>query len=381
MGKLCEANAGDYEEVKTWLANVRHSWLLIIDNADNPSIDYAAFFPSGNKGNIILTTRNSQCRDHATIGFEDLDHLDLQDATSLLFNATGIAESLRGDKTKAAEKIVQDLGFHTLAIIQAGAFIKLRFCSFEEYPNLLKKQEEQILKYHPKQAQSTNGSVFATFEISATHLESSQDQSCTDALSLLQILGFFHFEEIPELMFSRARKEALSIREKIGRGVPMDKINDLSGLQVSRLPLFMMQGGNIATESLPWRWREALNLLESYSIIKFSGTGETLSFSMHPLAHKWTRIRHELAARKEGWRKAGSIIALSMAGETIYNLFDKKLRSHVGAYLAHTDSESTAEMTKLEIRQTHLKTCYLLLNLGDIPKLQQLLLLVGNPDQ
>lgn len=358
--------------MKTWLANICYSWILIIDNADNPDIDYAKFFPSGEKGNILLTTRNQQCCAHATVGFEDLDHLDLQDATSLLFKAAGIAESSRGDNHKAAEKVVQDLSFHTLAIVQAGAFIKLRFCSLEEYPIRFKKEKEQLLKYYPKQAQSTYGSVFATFEISATHLESSQDQNAANALSLLQLLGFFHFQEIPERMFSRAREEAIAIREAIGRGMPQDEIYRLSELQISRLPEFIMPRNHIATDSIPWQWCETLNLLESHSIIKYSGTEEDLSFSMHPLAHTWARSRPGLTPREQSWAAAGSVIALSMHGVN-YNVFHEKLRSHVGAYLDYPILEYRAEMTELEICQTHYTICWLVLQLRDTSRLRDLL--------
>ena len=372
VGKTCGANTESFEQAKTWLANARHSWLLIIDNADNHAIDYAAFFPSGNKGSIILTTRNPQCCDHATVGCEDLNHLDLQDAQSLLFKAAGINTFLREDKHKAAEKVVQALGFHTLAIIQAGAYIRLRFCSLEEYPAQFRQQEERLLKYHPKQAQSAYGSVFATFEISATHLESSQDEYAADALSLLRILGFIHAQEIPELMFVRAREEAIAILESVSREGPRDEIDQLSDLQISRLPSFMMLNNYTATDVSWWRWRETLNLLESYSFIKIKGTGEDLSFSMHPLAHKWTRIRHDLASQKEGWRTAGSIIAFSMRGAS-YDVFHEKLRSHVTAYLDYLSPEYLANMTGLEICQTRFHLCFLLLNPNDPSKLRYLL--------
>ncbi|KAF6223218.1 hypothetical protein HO133_000060 [Letharia lupina] len=372
IGKLCGGKAETFEQVKTWLANICYSWILIIDNADNPDIDYAIFFPSGEKGNILLTTRNQQCCAHATVGREDLDHLDLQDATSLLFKAAGIAESSRGDNHKAAEKVVQDLSYHTLAIVQAGAFIKLRFCSLEEYPILFKEEAEKLLNYRPIQAQSTYGSVFATFEISATHLGSSQDQNAANALSLLPLLGFFHFQEIPVLMFSRARDEAIAIREKRGRGMPQDEIYRLSELQISRLPEFIMPRNHIATGSSPWQWREILNLLESYSIIKFSGTGEDLSFSMHPLAHTWARSRPGLTPREQSWAAAGSVIALSMRG-TNYNMFHEKLRSHVEAYLGYPILEYRAEMTELEICQTHFRICWLVLHLLHTSRLRDLL--------
>ncbi len=355
-----------------WLANTRHSWLLIIDNADDPKIDYATFFPSGNNGNIILTTRNLQCRDYATVGFEHLDHLDLQGARSLLFKAAGTKESLREDSSEAAEKVLQALGFHTLAIIQAGAFIKLRRCPLEYYPILLKEQEEQILKYCTPQDQSTYGSVFATFEVSATHLRLSLEQSAADALDLLEILGFIHFQDIPELMFLRARQEALSILEHSSRAGPLEEINELSELQTSRLPLFMLQNNENSLDLFLWRWREILNLLESYSLIKIGRSGEDLSFSMHPLAHTWSRIRLGLTVRKQIWIAAGSIIALSMGG-VVYDMFHEKLRSHVEVYLDHLNVEYMADMSGMEFCQTHLHVCWLLVHLHDIPKLRSLL--------
>lgn len=358
--------------MKTWLANTRHSWLLIIDNADNHENDYAAFFPSGNDGNIILTTRNPLCRDLATVGSVDLDYLDLQHATSLLFQAAAIAVSSREEKQKAAEAVVQILGFHTLAIIQAGAFVKLHRCPLERYPDIFKTQEEQILKYCRTQEQSTYGSVYATFEISAAHLRSSPEQSAADALDLLGILGFVHYQEIPDLMFSRARVEAIYIRQKVEREGPLREIHNLSELQISRLPRFMMLEDGISVDLFRWRWREVLNLLESYSLIKIGGSSDDLSFSMHPLAHTWTRIRHGIASQKEGWRVAGSIIALSMCGAN-YDVFHERLRSHVGAYLTYPLRDYTGEATELKICQTHCRICWLLLQLRDIPILRWLL--------
>ena len=376
IGKMCEAKTEGFEQVMTWLANIRHSWLLIIDNADNVDMDYAPFFPSGNRGNIILTTRNKECLNHATVGADDLGYLEDEDAISLLFKASQIDESLHEDKKEAALKIVHTLGFHTLAIIQAGAFIKNGFCPLEEYPVLFKQQEEEILKYKPKQAQSTYGSVFATFEVSATHLESSHHESATAALALLQILGFLHFQDIPELMFLRARKEAFAIREHIGREEPLNEIYQLSGLQTSRLPPFMMQGNDTAMNPFQFRWREVINLLESYSIIKISGIGENSSFSMHPLAHTWTRVRHDLASQKEHWKVAGSVIALSMRGPN-YDMFHEKLRSHVAAHLdrrlAHPILEYMAGMTELEKCQTYYHICYLVYYMRDALNLRYLL--------
>ena len=173
-------------------------------------------------------------------------------------------------------------------------------------------------------------------------------------------------------MFVRAREEAIAIFESVSREGLRDEIDRLSDLQISRLPSFMMFKNDLATDVSWWRWRETLNLLESYSFVKIIGTGKDLSFSMHPLAHTWTRIRHDLAARKEGWRTAGAIIAFSMCGAN-YDMFHEKLRSHVTAYLDYLIPEYLPNTTGLEICQTHYRICYLLSHLNYTSKLRYLL--------
>src|SRR5436189_4634496 len=48
----------DVKVVKRWLSNIQEHWLLVIDNADDPSIDISTFFPTSNRGSIVVTTRN-----------------------------------------------------------------------------------------------------------------------------------------------------------------------------------------------------------------------------------------------------------------------------------------------------------------------------------
>ncbi|KAG9090274.1 hypothetical protein FRC06_001139 [Ceratobasidium sp. 370] len=43
-----------------WLSIRRERWLMVFDNADNPGLDVRNFFPPGNHGSILITTRISQ---------------------------------------------------------------------------------------------------------------------------------------------------------------------------------------------------------------------------------------------------------------------------------------------------------------------------------
>ena len=47
---------------KTFLAELDKPWLLIIDNADDPSMDLGDLFPGGERGVILITTRNPSNR-------------------------------------------------------------------------------------------------------------------------------------------------------------------------------------------------------------------------------------------------------------------------------------------------------------------------------
>ena len=42
------------DDVLLLISNLKTSWLLILDNADDPDFDYQGYFPSGNTGTIIM---------------------------------------------------------------------------------------------------------------------------------------------------------------------------------------------------------------------------------------------------------------------------------------------------------------------------------------
>ena len=108
------------------------------------------------------------------MGSEILDDLEPELAQKLLLRATYLTKSRWIEKEKAAMAVVKILGSYTLAIIQAGAFVRQKLCTLEEYPTLFQQQKGQLLKFQSKQNLSTYGNVYATFEVSAEHLQKSK---------------------------------------------------------------------------------------------------------------------------------------------------------------------------------------------------------------
>ncbi|KAI4208910.1 MAG: hypothetical protein LQ351_008098 [Letrouitia transgressa] len=77
------------EDGKLWLTNLELSWMLVIDNADDPSIDVSRFFPTGDRGNILLTSRNTECKYHETVGYQELKEMEENEAITPLLRAAG----------------------------------------------------------------------------------------------------------------------------------------------------------------------------------------------------------------------------------------------------------------------------------------------------
>ena len=323
IANKCEIQDRTLDGAKLWLANINEEWLCIMDNADDRDIDYATYFPSGHKGSILITTRNQDCSSHSTIGQEILDNLDPEDATTLLLKASGVNENLWQVRQSAAKEVVNILGLHALAIIQAGAFIKKRICSLEEYPREFQVQRHRLLQFRPKQANSTYGDVYATFEVSARVLEESADQQDSDALEMLRLLAFLHFDRVPELMFIQAWNYAQEIPTH-DEEQPSQDITTLSHWHSSHLPGFMRSSpsGNLDVLSL----RLTADVLTSFSIVTIN---ESRDISMHPLAHAWAKDRLKKPCQKAAWTCTASTLALSIERHGSYQPFWRRLQSHI----------------------------------------------------
>jgi len=192
------------EDVTQWLANINESWLLILDNCDDVKIDLAEYMPSQG-GSVIITTRLRACRTYGT--WEDLDDLGPDTAAQLLLKASGLGDRDEKALTRAAESVVSILGQHALALVHAGAYIKMGYCSLSGYVQCFREEQIRLMDFKPKQQASRYKSVHATFEVSATALATSNEHDSHLALKLLNILAFLNREAVEENIFIKAFDE------------------------------------------------------------------------------------------------------------------------------------------------------------------------------
>lgn len=346
--------------MKSWLASNDKRWLLIIDNADNPVIDYSQYIPFNKSGDILFTTRNHQCEFYNTVGSESLEHLEHEHAQQLLLRVAYPNESQRKEKKQAALDVVKILGSHTLAIIQAGAFIKQKFCRLEEYPTFFEEKNGDILKFQSKQHESIYGNVYATFEVSARYLQESNKQENLEAFSLLHTLAFMHFNDVSETIFQRASEYASELKKN---WIYNDEnVLALPSSHVNRLPEFVPREWSDFQDRL--RWRKSLSILESLSIINLQLHDDSATFSMHPLVHAWATERQDHHSRCEAWQSATTIVALSCQATYDYHSFFVVIQSHVRACLNEDIRDYTKFMPDLEAAQILFQIAYALYRVG-----------------
>ncbi|KAJ7637818.1 P-loop containing nucleoside triphosphate hydrolase protein, partial [Mycena rosella] len=252
------------DDALQWLSSQPSEWMLLFDNAEDPSIDLHRFFPPCTHGNILITSRNPGLRvyagSHSLVS--DMEELD---AVELLLKSAS-EEITTGNKVIAAE-IVKALWYLPLAIIQAGAFIS-KSGALDKYLDIYKENRARLLREKPSQSHANYAStVSTTWQISF-------DRLSEPAKILLQLWSFLHHEGIPEEIFSYA-----STYKSRPHGPTAEELKK----PLEFLSHFM--GPNFLWDSL--HFMEVTNEIRAYSLVNFDPNKK--SFSVHPLVHSWTR--------------------------------------------------------------------------------------------
>ncbi|KAH8590733.1 hypothetical protein B0O99DRAFT_520880 [Bisporella sp. PMI_857] len=330
IAKLLGRSAESISEALQVLASIKKNWLLILDNADDPKFDYQNYFPSGTHGAVIMTSRVSECKRYSPDAFKALGGLEEQESKELLLKVAGLPQEEWSSFESQAIEVVCLLGSHTLALIQAGAYIARGHCRLSEYPGVFKRQRNRLLTYRPQQAQSRYCDVYATFEASADILKQSQTEAAQDALHLLDILSILASSALPLQVFKEAwngSRNVISIN-----GDETSSMDALSREHILRLPAFVIADGD---EWDPFRLLEACALLESLSLVtRYDSQADGLyGLSMHPLTHAWAKNRQTSIQQSTAWLVTGCVIAFSKSSSPIWQTQEKLLVPHIQSYL------------------------------------------------
>jgi hypothetical protein len=317
---------GSPESALWWIGSLKDNYAMVFDNADALSpAELEAYFPSGQRGNILITSRNSAMQ-RLTLPQNSLEVKEMEenDAIELLLKASCLDPS-RTDLQAEASKIVKELFCLPLAVDQAGAFIASGATSISDYISKYTHHQKTLFS-HPefKGASKYNRTVYGTWELSYNEIQqraqssdSHQAEAAKSALLLLAIFPFFHHEGIIEGIFSYAAVQNQNI---VRDGLPLAS----SILDSRLLPL---------NERGTWdnfMFREGSRVLMSFCLTK-QGPSDGV-YSMHPLVHTWGRDRMTLEEREKKSCMAYVILSCSLRNDTSQPYaFRRSLVTHVRA--------------------------------------------------
>ncbi|KAI1179614.1 hypothetical protein F4777DRAFT_438505 [Nemania sp. FL0916] len=275
-----------------YLSQLDHTWLLIIDNADDPTMDLQDLFSPGDCAHILVTTRNPDFRQAGSLGSLELKGLQEDEAIQLLLTKADIQKPWDLSTIDLGKAIAKTLGYLALALIHAGNCIYRRICELGDYLNLHSSSRSML---HRRKSSASSESeevnmvraVYSTFDVSLKFLLREKSARTDDASDLLKIISFYHFEHIPVDIFTRAVfNRSNSTKPVINEPFQLRMLRAVTDrLEPPRMfPRFLKdQHDQLDKYRVTW----AISELQSLSLISYDGRNRT--FSMHPLVHAWAR--------------------------------------------------------------------------------------------
>lgn len=346
VASRCSWGSGSGDEltraVVRELSNARTSWLLVLDNCDDPKIDYSDFVPNASVGTLLITTRLDDARSqYGVAGSQQIDGLGETHAVELLFRTAGKPMPGPETETAAAKKIVGQLDYHTLAVTVAASLVKKRRSTFEKYSKELITKFAELLRTKGGQAKSAYETIEATFEISAQRMLNSGEKCDGHALELLDILAFFDRTDAPEEIFTRAWKWGKENREN-----PRECEDEAAEFDIYKLST---RHFDLAL-SFAWAKSADLDLFKdalarlhelslAYLVEKSDGT---TSITMHSVLHSWARNRLQ---GSQAWQTAAATLALSAESSSRWEHYTHQLQPHLeSCYDARLQIHETPKM-------------------------------------
>ncbi|KAL8894120.1 MAG: hypothetical protein Q9192_004600 [Flavoplaca navasiana] len=371
IAKELGIHAETMEEARQGLANVKQSWLLVLDNAGDPYLDYQCYFPAGLLGVVIMTSRDRKYHRYASATAVELEGLSESDARELLFHATDLPRQQWDGFQDDAQHVATLLQFHPLALIQAAAYMSRSCCTIAEYPPIFNRQRRRSLEISSKQAQPRYQAVYATFETSASFLQRSQTETAKDALQLLSVLGTLAASRLPlQRLFEEGWDGAQSIYSR-NRCDGHDSLR-LELWHVSHLPRLLKADAEAWD---PFRLDEAVRLLEAFSLVSAEGHGDLLNVSMHPLTNEWALDRLGTVAQHKAWLITGCLVAVSNHDYMLWAKLGRQIQPHLEALMSFGMKDMFASEPITKISSVITRCGWLLHDMRDD---EELMSLTGN---
>jgi tetratricopeptide (TPR) repeat protein len=371
LGQECSQMT--YENAKSYLGNLhkrkqasshqQSNWLIIFDNADDPSLALVDLIPEGDDGTIIVTSRNRDLSMLAPNGHLDLGTMTEKEAlAALLFSSHRLKPAISTTADLAtlldadhgpASSLVSELGCLPLALVQAGNYCwrmspsnpQAGLYSFREYLEKFRAQRARLMSDPATRSlDNYEYNVYATLDLSYKALPISARQ-------LLHICAFFSNSMIPEDMFKEA------IRAGFGDppgGLPDFPRPDMVREVVQDLRVLFESDGDMPDIA------PMMRPLLAFSLLARSEPSPGIWFlNLHPLVSTWARdffritrggsspIEEVPMVREVEYRSMATQVLISSLTESYHRRGQAYLLPHVFAMLQDLNGLHVQDLTLL----------------------------------
>ncbi|CAE6435385.1 unnamed protein product [Rhizoctonia solani] len=320
---------GSYEVTLQWLEGCHERWLVVFDNADNPSTNIRHYVPGGRHGSILITTRlpdlaglakgpGSICR---------LSSMIREDGLALLIKASRLGgQRLSDNEIEAGEALLKDFGYLALAIIHAGAFIAhMPGMTLVKYRSLFAFRRKTILEQYrdlPASAKLDDygETVYTTWKLCYQQLQ-------PESRLMLSLISHLHYDGIFEAIFERA-----ALRMELYEDyIPLTSIKTLAQSHVKQYLSTFLDGAR-HWDSL--RFAQVMADLVSFSLVDFDRMN--LAYNIHILVQDWARAA---TSQVSGLATEYATVLLSLSidweDDTASLAFKRRLGVHASSVLGH----------------------------------------------
>ena len=354
-----------------------------MDNADNPRVKLDHYFPEGERGHILLTTRVPAHKDYGTAGtqFFHFAGLEQNDGNELLLKAASKPLPPDSLTERLVTSITQALGSLPLALIHAGKAINRGLCKLDDYLQFYAIERQKVRDARLKAFLKDDElyiNVYSAFEINflgLTHKAMAESDAgrteATDAIQLLRMFGFLHHDHIridflinaityPQIereqhLKEQQREESDKAKSRSWENILRNRaIEMLQFMAKDRTPPVLpeiLRDTHAYGPENEVRLRAALNELTQLSLITHNDKDN--DYSMHPVVHVWARERPDFSAIEQAvWcQAAANALAQNILLPPLANTEkDERLRRDLVPHVDHV-RERQQEIQEAIIRK------------------------------
>ncbi len=175
--------------LKRWLGRKSNSgWLILFDNYDNiDEFDIEEYFPSGDHGRILITSRRPDLQRIVGKSIE-ISVLDDGSALQLLLSNNPMYKADDTPTSPSVQAVLTKLCNLPLAVVQANAYINNRRLSMDDFLQQYEQQFNRPMGNKPRGPWNYGQVVNTTWEVSLSAIQT-ENELATETIFTCSLLG------------------------------------------------------------------------------------------------------------------------------------------------------------------------------------------------